>query len=262
MSKFIPNSFQLPNAFVDEAMSKMSDPAVKMYLLIVRKTRGWHKEFDSISISQFMKFTGKSRPTVCRSVQELIALKLVVRLESTKHGETYALDDNFYDGVVLKFASKKSLLVKEFYQTSKKSLLVLVKNFNTQKTLSKNTKKDTTHTCVFEEQFKAFWTLYPNHKAGLPKTKDAFKKALKVASFETIMNGLNQWVNSSDWKKENGRYVCFSTKFLNQQLWTAFDGQTNVPTKKQGHGRDVNTAWGNEQNYQAAQDDVETGDLL
>ena len=44
MSKFVPNSFQLTNAFVDEAMNKISDASVKIYLLIVRKTRGWGRE--------------------------------------------------------------------------------------------------------------------------------------------------------------------------------------------------------------------------
>lgn len=259
MSKFIPNSFQLPNAFVDEAMAKISDPAVKMYLVITRKTRGWQKEYDSISISQFQKFTNKSRPTVCKSLQELIGVGLVVKKDSTKFGETYALKEDFYDGVVLKFASKKSLLVKEFYQTSKKSLLVIVKGFNTQKTSSKSTKKDTTSLCDFDKQFKEFWSVYPNHKAGIPKTKDALKKALKTASFENIITGLNQWIISEDWTKENGRYVCFSTKFLNQQLWTAFDNRPLV--KSAANNRNVNQAWSNQPHHAPAVDNVDLGDM-
>jgi len=43
MSKYVPNSFQVANAFVDEAMSKISDASVKIYLIINRKTRGWDK---------------------------------------------------------------------------------------------------------------------------------------------------------------------------------------------------------------------------
>jgi hypothetical protein len=34
----------IANAFVDDAMNKLSDASVKIYLLIVRKTRGWTKE--------------------------------------------------------------------------------------------------------------------------------------------------------------------------------------------------------------------------
>ncbi|ESK54333.1 hypothetical protein [Acinetobacter tjernbergiae] len=38
MSRFVPNSFQITNAFVDDVMNKLSDASVKIYLLIVRKT--------------------------------------------------------------------------------------------------------------------------------------------------------------------------------------------------------------------------------
>lgn len=40
MSKYVPNSFQVTNAFVDEAMNKISDPAVKIYLIITGKREG------------------------------------------------------------------------------------------------------------------------------------------------------------------------------------------------------------------------------
>ncbi|WP_151706681.1 hypothetical protein [Acinetobacter sp. TUM15064] len=40
------------NAFVDEAMNKISDASVKIYLLIIRKTRGWTKESDALSLRQ------------------------------------------------------------------------------------------------------------------------------------------------------------------------------------------------------------------
>lgn len=56
-NRFIPNSFQLPNAFVDELMGDLSGNAVKCYLLVARKTTGWQKEADHISISQFQSKT-------------------------------------------------------------------------------------------------------------------------------------------------------------------------------------------------------------
>lgn len=139
MSKFIPNSFQVPTAFVDEVMSQISDVAAKLYLIICRKTRGWHKEVDSISLSQFQKISGKSRPTITKALTELIQVGLVVECESTVHGNSFKLNDDCAVGWMLKVPSKKSLLVKKFNHASKKSLLVLVKNLYTQKTLSKDT---------------------------------------------------------------------------------------------------------------------------
>ena len=139
MSSFIPNSFQLPNAFVDEVMWQIGDVAAKLYVIICRKTRGWYKEVDSISLSQFQKISGKSRPTITKALAELIQVGLVIECESTVYGNSFKLNDECTVGWMLKCPSKKSLLVKKFNHTSKKSLLPLVKILYTQKTLSKDT---------------------------------------------------------------------------------------------------------------------------
>ena len=78
MNEFIPHSFQISNAVIDEYLSKMSGNAWKCYGLIVRKTRGWQKTHDSLSISQIQKFTGiKKEETVQKAIDELIALGLI-----------------------------------------------------------------------------------------------------------------------------------------------------------------------------------------
>ncbi|WP_284118263.1 replication protein [Acinetobacter seifertii] len=130
MSSFVPNSFQVPNAFVDEVLNKISDASCKIYLVICRKTRGWNKEMDSISLSQFEEITGKSRPTVVKCLNELIKVGLVVEQPSTVHGNTFKLGNDTSVGLVIKFPSKKFLLPKIYGQTSKNSLPLLVKNFN------------------------------------------------------------------------------------------------------------------------------------
>ena len=77
-NKFIPNSFQVTNNIVDDYMLLISGNALKCYLLIIRKTRGWQKEKDSISISQFMKYTGIKRgETITKSINELLHFKLI-----------------------------------------------------------------------------------------------------------------------------------------------------------------------------------------
>ncbi|WP_312969771.1 replication protein [Acinetobacter gerneri] len=130
MSKFVPNSFQVPNAFVDDVLNKISDAACKLYLVICRKTRGWNKEMDSISLTQFEEITGKSRPTVVKCLKELIEVGLVVELESTFHGNTYKLGDETSVRMVVNFPSKNILLGENQKNTSKKFLPLLVKNFN------------------------------------------------------------------------------------------------------------------------------------
>ncbi|ULJ64035.1 replication protein [Wielerella bovis] len=78
MNEFIPNSFQVPNAFVDLIMRGISGNAVKCYLLIIRKTAGWHKLSDCISITQFMAFCGiKKDETAQKAVEELAQFGLI-----------------------------------------------------------------------------------------------------------------------------------------------------------------------------------------
>lgn len=136
---FIPNSFQITNAFVDNIMDKISDAAVKIYLITVRKTTGWGKQIDSISLSQYEAYSGKSRPTVVKCLKELVKVGLLVEHTGTRYGNSYSVALVNSIGFELLSTSKKILLVKSFNYTSKKSLLPLVKIFNTQKQLSKNT---------------------------------------------------------------------------------------------------------------------------
>ncbi|WP_331775003.1 replication protein [Sulfurospirillum sp. 1612] len=87
---YIVNSFQVPNFLVDELMPKMSPNALKCYLLIVRKTIGWAKEYDAISASQFCKFTGiKKDNTVFKALKELEEMELLERISKIGHPTFY-----------------------------------------------------------------------------------------------------------------------------------------------------------------------------
>jgi hypothetical protein len=92
MSRFIPNSTMIPNAFFDEVMHQLSEKALRTYLIIARKTTGWGKEWDSISISQFRQLTGiKDERTIRSGLNELIYFGLVKPLQKPGHPTKYAL---------------------------------------------------------------------------------------------------------------------------------------------------------------------------
>ncbi|WP_171250892.1 replication protein, partial [Acinetobacter pittii] len=137
MSKYVPNSFQVANAFVDEAMSKISDASVKIYLIINRKTRGWAKECDALSLTQLEELSGKSHPTVVRCTKELIKVGLVKKHEQSVYGNVYSLIDNYFVGEYVNFPNKSSVLVQSFSLFNGQ----LVKNFNYQKPAPKKLTK-------------------------------------------------------------------------------------------------------------------------
>lgn len=145
MNKIIvPNYTQVPNVVIDDLAAKLSDSAFKIYVVLIRKTKGWEQKRDAIAISQFCELTGKSKPTVIKALDELINLGLIKKTKFTKYGNEYELNLSFsHDGMFIKFTSKKSLLVKKFYIKGKEILLLKVKKFDTQQTLSTDTIKDT-----------------------------------------------------------------------------------------------------------------------
>ena len=79
--KYIPNSFQVPNALVDELMANMSGNALKCYLQVVRQTIGWNKEVDYIPASQFHHLTGiRKADTLTLAIKELEELGLIIAI--------------------------------------------------------------------------------------------------------------------------------------------------------------------------------------
>lgn len=103
-SKIIPNTFQCPNALVDDTvMSVLSGNETKCYLVIVRKTFGWHKASDRIAKSQIMEFTGLGENAVDTCMVALVSFGLVLRLAendpNTNQGVLWGLqvDDSKID---------------------------------------------------------------------------------------------------------------------------------------------------------------------
>lgn len=110
----------IANAFVDDAMNKLSDASVKIYLLIVRKTRGWTKESDALSLRQLESLSLKSRPTVIKCLNELEKVGLIKKHNQSKYGNVYSPVDQYDIGELIKFPSGIKLV---------KAYTVLVKTF-------------------------------------------------------------------------------------------------------------------------------------
>src|SRR5215217_7892982 len=51
---YIPNSFQCPNVIVDELLPELTGSELKVLLYIVRRTFGFQRDSDNISLSQML----------------------------------------------------------------------------------------------------------------------------------------------------------------------------------------------------------------
>lgn len=107
--------FIFPNSIIDELLPELSHSELKCYLCVLRKTKGWNKEEDAISVTQFMKVTGLSNKAVISACESLVEREILERKSGDRNTGIYSIKT--YKSAT----SEKSSLVKNFPSTSEKS---------------------------------------------------------------------------------------------------------------------------------------------
>lgn len=77
--KFMKISLELADAFYK---IRIPGEARQVLDFIIRKTYGYNKKEDWISLSQFVDATGLKKPTVVRAIHKLISMNLVIRKDN------------------------------------------------------------------------------------------------------------------------------------------------------------------------------------
>lgn len=71
---------RIANELLDGLISyRISGEEMQAFLFIVRKTYGYKKKSDFISLSQFVEATGMKKPTVARAIKKLINKNIVIK---------------------------------------------------------------------------------------------------------------------------------------------------------------------------------------
>ena len=191
-SKFIPNFLQVPNAVIDELLPDLTGAELKCYLVVIRKTKGWNKESDNISISQFMKATGLSNSAVIKACESLVKYGLLVKENGSRNTGIYAV--NSYSKTTYEKSSQvtceESSPVKKVHSTCEESSQVTCEEsshtINNIKNTIQNTNKKTT-------QKNSLALLAEFGIVGqLAEDFIAHRKAKKSVITETVLNGFQR----------------------------------------------------------------------
>jgi replication protein O len=91
MALLIPNSTQVPNFLMDELLPIVDSAEWKVISFICRKTYGWQKREDRISLSQFESGTGVSRPWLVKILDRLTGSGLLLKTRNQR-GDVYGLN--------------------------------------------------------------------------------------------------------------------------------------------------------------------------
>ena len=185
-SKFIPNFLQVPNAVIDELLPDLTGAELKCYLVVIRKTKGWNKESDNISISQFMKATGLSNSAVIKACESLVQYGLLVKENGSRNTSIYAV--NSYSKTTYEKSSQvtceESSPVKKVHSTYEKSSQVTCEKSSHTKNNIKNTIQNTNKKNIqkkpailgLESHFEKFWSA-GMRKVGKPQALKSFKSS-------------------------------------------------------------------------------------
>jgi phage replication O-like protein O len=81
-----PNYTQIPNRLLDEQIPFLKEGELRVLLVIMRQTFGWHKEYDRLSLSQLSHKTGMQKKSVCRSIEGLLDRGLIDKIKEGENG--------------------------------------------------------------------------------------------------------------------------------------------------------------------------------
>ncbi|MGM7340124.1 replication protein [Acinetobacter baumannii] len=194
MTSFISNAFQIPNDLIDNGhMAKMKGAALPCYLLIVRKTRGWNKQADSISLSQFVKATGYNKDTVQKGLLILEEMGVIIRLETDKQINEWSLTDQ----------------------------IITTENHTKNSPHNNNNKNKEKQGVGYSENFEKFWSAYPTCKRKSDKsgTYKTFTKHEGSFAIETLLSILEKQKSDVSWTKQDGEFIPSPSTWLNQKQW-------------------------------------------
>ena len=110
--------------------------------VILRKTYGFNKKEDNISLSQFAVMTGLKRPTVVRAINKLVSKKLLLIIQkATSFGNKYSFNKDFDTWKVVSKQLPRGivLLSKKIMPVIQKDNGVLSKKIHTKDNYTKDT---------------------------------------------------------------------------------------------------------------------------
>lgn len=206
------NFTKVPNEIIEAiASSRVFCARARVVAAIIRKTYGWNKKEDWISLSQFEAITGIGKSNICRTLNQLVKAKIIIKSDNKYQINSISKAWKELSNPITIITSDKKR-----YQNGQSGLSDLTP---TKDTLTKNNLLQKKDICAFmtEQDFENFWQEYPK-KAGKKKTRASFLK-LKRDLLPTIFESLKKQKSSPAWQESGGQFIPHPTTWLNGERW-------------------------------------------
>ena len=212
----VPNHTQIPNTFIDESMSKLSHAQFKVLIAICRKTIGWHKHSDYISISQIMELANVSNKTAVNALVQLEDMGYITTKKSKR--TTTLITINYGEASVTSTPPSVTTTQPSVMSTQGASVM----STHTKETIKKTIYKDSNSSIPsLDEVIKYF------DENGY--TKEHATKMYQYYNASVTSNKQKYWKDSKGNQVKNWKQKCIS-------VWFKDEG-------KKGSGSGADDAW-------------------
>ena len=196
--------------------AELSGSEYQIVLYVMRKTWGFKKPEDWISLSQFERITNKSRARVCESIKALVKKNILVK--NTLLGKTTKLSINKNFDEWNKVVKKSGLVKKTRLVTSKENKTQLVKNTGHTKDIytkeSMENKSSPTQDKQLNKDVTAIIDYYSTCYEGVfgskpvitawARYKKVAKPVVKQLGIEELKKRMDKYfITNDDWLKQN-----------------------------------------------------------
>jgi len=246
---------------IAEALMKvnLSPYETRVLWCVLRKTYGWQKKLDRISLSQFAASTGLDRRLIPRTIKSLAAKNMLVIFKDEKKRVSYGLQKNYdlwvtsaeMSGALRVTSAEMSIRRQDAEPISNRpkgdisrdvsggdisrDVRVTSPEMYTKDTITKDKrhsppeknsppkkppeKPPVTLSGEQADRFSRFYAAYPKKRAKQDAIKAWRKLAPENGLFETIMAAVAKQKRSDDWTRENGRFIPNPASWLNGRRW-------------------------------------------
>lgn len=198
---YLPNTTQTPNDILDNSMKELSGSEFKVIMAILRKTLGWHKWADYISISQIMEATGLSNRQCIDCVNSL-EKKGFIKTNKSKR-RTTLITINFTDP-----SEETSQAGEKTSQGSENSSLATGEKSSHTKHINKPTN-------IKPSKFVDLWNECNGTQLRVTEGKRKQIKARLAKFTESEIQSAIKARSNSQWIKENNQHNNWDALFRN-----------------------------------------------
>ena len=217
---FVPIANEIVDAL---CRTRLSSAETQILFVVLRKTYGWKKPDDHISLSQFQQLTNLTRRGVCKAVSSLVNRRILGREQKGTSSSTKYWFIKNYD----KWTAREQIGTSEqlFPRTREQTGIQLGNKLApTIDTIQKTLKYTIVH-------FESLWLKYPNKlgkKAALRHYKASVKTEQDVANISLALENFL----SSDVCKRDPQYIPHgSTWFNNWADWVDYKRPETLDSK-------------------------------